>query len=224
LEYRFEVLMSQNESLDEFLNSQSPRIHRSDRKLAKMVREAYPIGVPALIMKSSTDRLGESAGYEFHLGTPDELLRRLASWLLTGAEEGQLTLLHLIGRLWERHGREDVALAALLLANLDHASLGSNPWQVLASSTREVEPAEALLLSIEELLRAGREIPSDEVLIGWCRARSVDGHLAILVSHAGLLKGQVPSEGVFDALATVEIPVEDSLLGRIMQRMSEVRA
>ena len=96
--------MTQTESLDEFLDSQPLRIHRSDRKLTKMVREAYPIGVPALIMKSSTDRLGESAGYEFHLGTPDELLRRLASWLLTGALDDQRILLRLVGRLWARHG------------------------------------------------------------------------------------------------------------------------
>ena len=104
LGYRVEVLMTQTESLDEFLDSQPLRIHRSDRKLTKMVREAYPIGVPALIMKSSTDRLGESAGYEFHLGTPDELLRRLASWLLTGALDDQRILLRLVGRLWARHG------------------------------------------------------------------------------------------------------------------------
>ena len=159
--------MTQTEALDEFLESQSARIHHSDRRLSKMVREAYPIGVPALIMKSSTDRLGESAGYEFHLGTPDELLRRLASWLLTGAGADQRALLRLVDRLWTRHGREDVALSALLLANLDHASLGSDPWQVLVSSIRDSEPAEALLLSIEELLRAGREVPSNEVLIGW---------------------------------------------------------
>lgn len=222
--YRFEVAMSQTESLDEFLESQSLKIHRSDRKLAKMVREAYPIGVPALIMKSSTDRLGESAGYEFHLGTPDELLRRLASWLLTGAGADQRALLRLVGRLWDRHGREDVAMAALLLANLDHVSLGLDPWKVLASSIRDTEPAEALLLSIEELLRAGREPPSDEVVIRWCHGRPVDGHLAILVAHAGLLKGNVPSQSVFDALDTVEIPAEDSLLGRIMQRMGETRA
>jgi len=223
LEYRFEVLMTQTEALDEFLESQSARIHRSDRRLFKMVREAYPIGVPALIMKSSTDRLGESAGYEFHLGTPDELLRRLASWLLTGAGADQRALLRLVDRLWTRHGREDVALSALLLANLDHASLGSDPWQVLVSSIRESEPAEALLLSIEELLRAGREVPSNEVLIGWCQERSVDGHLAILVAHAGSLKGHVTSDAVFDALSSVEIPPEDSLLGRIMHRMVEAR-
>ena len=70
-------------ALDEFLESQPKRVHKSHRKLARVVREAYPIGVPALIMKSSTDRLGASAGYSFHLGTPDDILRRIASWLIT---------------------------------------------------------------------------------------------------------------------------------------------
>ena len=75
--------MAHDEALDDFLAQQAPRVHRSDRRLAGVVREAYPIGVPPLIMKSSTDRLGQSAGYSFHLGTPDDLLRRVASWLLT---------------------------------------------------------------------------------------------------------------------------------------------
>ena len=96
--------MSQHDSLDDFLASQPPGVHRSDRRLARVAREAYPIGVPALIMKSSTDRLGESAGYSFHLGTPDEMLRQLASWLLTGAGEEQGALLRLVGGLWSRHG------------------------------------------------------------------------------------------------------------------------
>ena len=88
--------MAHDEVLDNFLEQQPPRVHRSDRRLAGVVREAYPIGVPALIMKSSTDRLGESAGYSFHLGTPDELLRRIASWLLTGAGDDQSVLLRLV--------------------------------------------------------------------------------------------------------------------------------
>ena len=48
-----------------------------------VIRDAYPIGVPALIVKSQTDRLGSSGGYAFHLGTPDDILRRICSWLLT---------------------------------------------------------------------------------------------------------------------------------------------
>ena len=143
--------MSSERILDEFLGEQPKRVHKSHRNLAKIVREAYPIGVPAMIMKSSTDRLGNSAGYSFHLGTPDEILRRIASWLITEAGEEQRVLWKLIPLLWKRHGREDVALSALLLANLDSDSAGVDPWAVLASSINSTEPAEALLLSIEEV-------------------------------------------------------------------------
>jgi hypothetical protein len=216
--------MALDEALDSFLAEQAPRAHRSDRRLAGLVREAYPIGVPALIMKSSTDRLGESAGYAFHLGTPDELLRRIASWLLTNAGDDQRILLRLVSRLWARHGREDVALAALLLANLDHAALGVDPWVVLASSTRDSEPAEALLLSIEELLRAGRKMPSEEALVTWCDGRAVDGHMALLVSYAGTVRGHAASERVLRRLSSVKVPDGDSLLGRVMQRLQEEQA
>ena len=216
--------MAHDEVLDDFLSQQNLRVHRSDRRLAGVVREAYPIGVPALIMKSSTDRLGQSAGYSFHLGTPDELLRRVASWLLTGAGDDQRMLLRLVSRLWARHGREDVALAALLLANLDHATLGTDPWTVLAASTRGSEPAEALLLSIEELLRAGREMPDDEVLMAWCDGRKVDGHMALLVSYAGTVRGHTVSRRMLIRLSSVEVPDGDSLLRRVMQRLQEEQA
>lgn len=114
--------------LDEYLGNQHYNVHQSSKKLLKVVREAYPIGIPALIMKSTTDRIGISAGYSFHLGTPDGLLRRLASWLITKNNGDHATLLKLNKRLWKRHGREDIALSALILANLDHVALNTNPW------------------------------------------------------------------------------------------------
>ena len=208
-----------NDPLDEFFDSTSHRVHSSPRKLAKVVRAAYPIGVPALIMKSSTDRFGEAAGYSFHLGTPDENLRRIASWLLTNAGGEQKALVKLIRRLWKRHGREDVALAALLLANLDHKSLGTDPWTILASNTSRKEPAEALLLTIEEVLRAGKSIPSDEQLLTWCKGRIIDGHLAVLVIHAATMRGERVSSEVAEAIQLVSVPPGDSLLGRIKARI-----
>jgi len=208
-----------NDPLDEYFDSTSHRVHSSPRKLAKVVRAAYPIGVPALIMKSSTDRFGEAAGYSFHLGTPDENLRRIASWLLTNAGSEQKTLVKLIRRLWKRHGREDVALAALLLANLDHKSLGTDPWTILASNTSRKEPAEALLLTIEEVLRAGKSIPGDEQLLTWCKGRTIDGHLAVLVIHAATMRGERVSSEVADAIQLVSVPPGDSLLGRIKARI-----
>ena len=208
-----------NDPLDEYFDSTSHRVHSSPRKLAKVVRAAYPIGVPALIMKSSTDRFGEAAGYSFHLGTPDENLRRIASWLLTNAGGEQKALVKLIRRLWKRHGREDVALAALLLANLDHKSLGTDPWTILASNTSRKEPAEALLLTIEEVLRAGKSIPSDEQLLTWCKSRTIDGHLAVLVIHAATMRGERVSSEVAEAIQLVSVPPGDSLLGRIKARI-----
>lgn len=205
--------------LDEFFDSVPSRAHSSARRLAKIVRSAYPIGVPALIMKSSTDRFGEAAGYSFHLGTPDENLRRITSWLLTSAGGEQKALLGLVKRLWKRHGREDVALAALLLANLDHKRLGTDPWDVLASNISRKEPAEALLLTIEEVLRAGRPLPSDEKLISLCSGRAIDGHLAILIIHAGSVRGERVSSEVAEAVQLVSVPAGDSLLGRIKARI-----
>ena len=208
-----------NDPLDEYFDSTSHRIHSSPRKLANVVRAAYPIGVPALIMKSSTDRFGEAAGYSFHLGTPDENLRRIASWLLTNAGGEQKVLVKLIRRLWKRHGREDIALAALLLANLDHKSLGTDSWTMLASNISRKEPAEALLLTIEEVLRAGKSIPSDEQLLAWCKGRTIDGHLAVLVIHAATMRGERVSSEVAEAIQLVSVPPGDSLLGRIKARI-----
>ena len=208
-----------SDPLDKFFDSVSARAHRSPRKLTKIVRTAYPIGVPALILKSSTDRLGEAAGYSFHLGTPDENLRRIASWLITSAGNSQENLLKMVKRLWKRHGREDVALAALLLANIDHRHLGTNPWSELAKNISKKEPAEALLLSIEELLRAGRPLPDNSIINEWCRSRVVDGHLALLVLHAGSVRGEIIDQDVIEVLKTVKIPPGDSLLGRIKSRL-----
>jgi len=212
--------MSGERILDEFLGEQPRRMHKSHRSLAKMVREAYPIGVPALIMKSSTDRLGDSAGYSFHLGTPDEILRRIASWLITEAGEDQRVLWKLVPLLWKRHGREDVALSALLLANLDSERAGVDPWVVLASSINSTEPAEALLLSIEEVFRAGHERPGDELLKSWCEGRLVESHLALISSFVAINSDMEIEEGVISQLAMVKVPVGDSLLGRIRDRVT----
>ena len=208
--------------LDEFLESQSKRVHKSHKKLARVVREAYPIGVPALIMKSSTDRLGASAGYAFHLGTPDDILRRIASWLITNSKRNQDVLWRLIRELWSRHGREDVALSALLMANLDHRAAGTDPWGLLSSLINSKEPADALLLSIEEVLRAGHGGPSNEQYRSWCSGSKVQTHLALISAFASQNSGlEIPPQ-IISLLLNVDVPDGDSLLGRIRDRFSEL--
>jgi len=181
-----------------------------------VIREAYPIGVPALIVKSQTDRLGSSGGYAFHLGTPDEVLRRICSWLLTNGEQSVLS--QVVGLLWKRHGREDVALAALLLANLQD---GVDVWARLAGVIEGTSTAEALLLSIEECFRAGYEPPSDELLISWCSVSAAHAHLALLAQHASWVRSgrSELSPSLKGALQSIPYPDGDSLLGRVRDQM-----
>lgn len=209
--------------LDEFLAEYEDSVHTSEKKLLKITREAYPIGIPALIMKSSTDRLGSSAGYSFHLGTPDGLLRRLASWLITKNNGNHKFLLKFNEKLWKRHGREDVALSAILIANLDHVSMRTNPWKIFRSCLRKKEPIDGLLLTIEELLRSGREMPTENLRKIWSKKRLVDGHLAILVTYNGMIRGIDPSLDMVLCLENINIPSSDSVITRIMSKISDIK-
>ena len=204
--------------LDEYFDSTSRRVHSSPRKLAKVVRAAYPIGVPALIMKSSTDRFGEAAGYSFHLGTPDDVLRRICSWLLTHGSDDILS--QLIRDLWIRNGREDVALAALLLANVQN---DDTVWIRLAQMIHSRSPAEALLLSIEECFRAKHAGPNEVLLLEWCSLSTAHAHLALLTAHADWIRSKRPaiSNPLREAITEIQYPDGDSLLGRIRDQMLE---
>jgi len=212
--------MSEKTDLDIFLVGQPKRVHRSKKRLAKLVREAYPIGTPALIMKSSTDRLGESAGYSFYLGTPDEMLRLIASWLITEAGGNQVVLLGLVSDLWKRHGREDVALAGLLLANIDHNHLGIDPWDVLSKCINPSEAAEGILLSVEELYRAGQKPPKNDLVSSWCEGGAVQAHLALITIFVYFQRGFSIDDDLKGMLSRVVVPDGDSLLTRIKHRFS----
>ena len=208
--------MTKGDPLDDWLSSQSAKVHRRPKRLMDVIREAYPIGVPAFIVKTQTDRLGSSGGYAFHLGTPDEVLRRICSWLLTNGE--QAVLAQVVGLLWKRHGREDVALAALLLANLQD---GVEVWARLADVIEGTSTAEALLLSIEECFRAEHEPPSEELLISWCSTSAAHAHLALLTQHASWVRSDRPelSSSLKGALQAIPYPDGDSLLGRVRDQM-----
>ena len=208
--------MTKGDPLDDWLSSQPSKVHRRPKRLMDVIREAYPIGVPALIVKSQTDRLGSSGGYAFHLGTPDEVLRRICSWLLTNGEQDVLS--QVVGLLWKRHGREDVALAALLLANLQD---DVDVWTRLAGVIEGTSTAEALLLSIEECFRAKHEAPSEALLLSWCSESAAHAHLALLTQHASWVRSGRPelSSSVKGALLSIPYPDGGSLLGRVRDQM-----
>ncbi len=213
--------MESGDPLDDWLSSQPDKVHRKSKSLMSVIREAYPIGVPALIIKSQTDRLAEAGGYAFHLGTPDDVLRRICSWLLTNGHDNVLE--KLIGDLWERHGREDVAIAALLLANVQSID-DEKAWNILSRIMGDSEPADALLLVIEELFRAKRTGPTHEVLLTWYRRGEIHSHLALLVQHAAWIRGGREKIGDewSELIQGVNCPDGDSLITRIRgQLLSE---
>ena len=205
--------------LDDHLRELKTSCHRSSKKLLNEVREAYPIGVPALMVKSQTDRLAQAGGYSFHLGTPDEILRRICSWLLTGAAGNEGELRKLVPALWNRHGREDVALAALLMANMRDLS-DEESWILLAEMVGNTEPAEALLLVIEEAGRAGRSHASNDVLLTWFNQAGTRAHLALLCCHSKWKSAvaTIPDD-ISAKLATIGLPEGDSLLRRVRDRL-----
>lgn len=210
--------MNSDDPLDDWLSSQPKKVHRKPKLLMSVVRDAYPIGVPALIIKSQTDRLAEAGGYCFHLGTPDDVLRRICSWLLTN---GHGTVLeNLVEALWARHGREDVALSALLLANIRTID-DESAWGVLANLIGDFEPVEALLLVIEELFRAKREGPSQRLLLSWYNHGLMHSYLAILVQHATWVRsGRKCLDDVWvTQIQDVRCPDGDSLITRIRNQM-----
>jgi len=208
--------VTKGDPLDDWLSSQPEKVHHRSKRLMNVIREAYPIGVPALIVKSQTDRLSSSGGYAFHLGTPDDILRRICSWLLTHGQPDVLS--QVIQDLWARNGREDVALAALLLANVQGQG---NVWIRLADLIGASSTAEAVLLSIEECLRAQHEVPDEELLLEWCSGSAAQAHLALLTQHAVWVRSGRPelSPALRESFEGISYPDGDSLLGRVRDQM-----
>ena len=173
--------MASDDHLDDLLNQHGLKLLKKTDKCLDILREAYTIGVPILIAKSMTDRLATSSGVAFHLGTPDPEMRRIASWLFTVSKNDYRLLLKLAKAAWKRHGREDMRLAGLILANINPSFLKGGVWSVLAEMLQKTEPLEALLESIEELARAGHGIPSDAELEGFCDGPEILHHFAVLI-------------------------------------------
>ena len=134
------------------------------KKALKFLREAYTYGVPGIITKSMTDRLAYSGQYTFHIGTPDPEMRRLASWMLT-IEPNHKRIARLIPKIWKRHGREDLKLVGLLLANMSDEELEEDGWTILLQLIQDKIAVEAFLEISEELVRGGRTLPNDSWII-----------------------------------------------------------
>ena len=137
-------------TLDEFLSNTNWNINKKNKKLLKVLREAYTCGVPALIAKSLTDRLKTAGEYDFYLGTPPQELRLIASYLITEFNNEPPIIIQLLPTLWKRHGREDALLYGIILANINPELLSENIWMFFANSLRKKEPADDIISVCEE--------------------------------------------------------------------------
>ena len=208
--------------LDDLLSAVPAGDLRRPKRLLAVLREACTVGVPPLALKSTTDRLGEAGGWTAHLGTPDDVLRRIASWVLTVVDDAALVL-KVARRLWERHGREDLELATLLLANLDPASAGdSGPWAAWVGWLHPAEPVTSLASAVEELMRGSPGQPEEAVRLGWLASGDeVVRTVGLLASHSVWMAcGRGPvSEAVHAAVREMDTSAMGQLIARVHGRL-----
>jgi hypothetical protein len=213
-----------DDPLDDHLSSASIRILQKPKLLLRHIRDAYPIGIPALSIKSTTDRIGLDAGYAFHLGTPEPELRRIASWVLTKVSDtGKIE--EIIGRLWQRYGREDLVLSSILLANLPDDKREINwKWITLTDLISHVEkkrkkiPIEVMLLHIEEMARANYPPMDEEFSSILLEGTPVEMYFGILGIHQASKKIKI-TESFKNKLRKIELSEGDSILRRIRDRV-----
>lgn len=212
--------------LDDYLSSIDKRSLKKPKLVINHIRDAYPIGIPPLSIKSTTDRIGLDAGYSFHLGTPEPELRRIASWIFTHISHSE-KIENIIGRLWKRFGREDLVLSSILLANLPDEEVDSNwKWITLAELISHIEkkrgriPLEVMLLHIEEMSRADCSM-IDEILASKLLEGTIaEQYLGILGMHQFSKKNNI-SNSIKEKLENIDLPDGDSLIRRIRNKTLE---
>ena len=149
-----------NPFLDDWLDGQTTKVLKSKRSCLRFLRTAYSRCVSDFANKVRTDVTMADGGFRFHVGTPLPDLRQITSWMITHAPK-QRTLARLIPALWKRHGREDVSVAGMLLANIEPNGLGQDPWMAFIHLLQRREPLLVVLEVAEELVRAGHGVPDD---------------------------------------------------------------
>ena len=169
-----------NVKLDQYLEQYSAKVLKSKRRCLKFLNGAYTAGNPGMITKPRADITANQGGFSAHFGCPDPEMRTIASWLLTNGKANPRRLAKLIPALWRRHGREDLKLAGLLLANLSAEDLGEDPWMALIHLFGEIEPLEIVLEIAEEMNRSGHPVPEDDWLVAMAEQSSLWHQIAML--------------------------------------------
>ena len=113
-------------------------------------------------------------------------------------------------------------MCALLLANIDHARTETSPWKLLEESLMPYEPVEGLLLCVEEILRSGRQPPSEDQINAWLHSDGVLPTLALLCIHASMMKGRMPTEKERKILRKMDELDTSELTRRIRMRILDI--
>jgi len=209
--------MASNDPLDDLLSVYDSSVLRNTKKVLRILEEAYVLTIPGLIAKSMTDRLSQSSGVEFHHGTPESELRRIASWLFTLAGEDHAALLKVARSAWKRHGREDLRIAGLIIANVNPSILSEGPWEELANLVGRSEPLEALLEVIEEIARSNAKTPADDVFERWRDSSPILHHMVLLI-----LRVCNRRDGISELTETQKVIIQNIPHGpELMERIAE---
>ena len=205
--------------LDDLLSSTPSSVFNKPKQLASVLRDAYTIGVPPLMLKSMTDRIQQSAGFSFHLGTPDVEMRRIASWLMSGCGNSPKKIRKIVRILWKRHGREDLKMVGLILANLEPDALEGGLWKLFGEVVGTREATSIVLEVIEEIFRGGHAPPELDLLKQWSQKSKIHHQISMLVIHVDWQKNKQPEVNP-DLKSIIEsCPVEDELMQRIQRRL-----
>jgi hypothetical protein len=140
--------------------------------------------------------------------------------MITAAGRSHRGLLRIIPSLWKRHGREDLALAALLLSNCQ-LPVGIDAWEIILPCLQTQEAADGLLLVIEELFRAGHTVPAVSRLEKWVEEGNTQAHFALLVFHAAWIRDgrkELDSQAL-RMVQRIVLPEDGDLLTRVRTQL-----
>ena len=155
--------MSQD-PLDEALKRHLPALPRP-KALPKRLERVYDGMGDRLAMRHHLDRYDEVSGGPSARGIDDELLRRMASYLLSLAEGRWRRLAKSIPALWKRGGREHRKIAGMLVANLPEEALGDERWTVFSMLLQNDVGLAPVVDAAEEIRRASGQGPSEAWLL-----------------------------------------------------------
>ena len=203
--------MSQD-PLDEALKRHLPALPRP-KALPKRLERVYDGMGDRLAMRHHLDRYDEVSGGPSARGIDAELLRRMASYLLSLAEGRWRRLAKSIPALWKRGGREHRKIAGMLVANLPEEALGDERWTVFSMLLQNDVGLAPVVDAAEEIRRASGQGPSEAWLLAMAAQAPLWHRYAAVIAMTG--PPEEAGAAVHDLVASVDAP------SRMFERLRE---